>query len=417
MIATIITIGDEILIGQIVDTNAACISRALNSVGITVRDRISVGDDAPRIREALDRALAVSTVVIITGGLGPTKDDITKKTLAEYYGNRLVFDPQVADHVQRMLDRRGIAFNELNRSQAMVPACCQVLPNANGTAPGMWFERDGRIAVSLPGVPFEMEHLLEETVLPRLREHFRLSAVVHKTMITYGLAESILAETIAEWEEALPAHLHLAYLPSARNVKLRLSAYDVEREEAQREIDGQFARLEAIIPEYVLGYGDDVSVFRAVHEALIRRKRTLAVAESCTGGALAAEFTALAGASEYFLCGVVSYSNSAKVHVLGVRAEDIERHGAVSREVAEQMAAGVRRIAGADYGVATTGVAGPGGGTERNPVGSVWIAVADAEGVVSAKYTFGRLRDQNIERASAKAADMLRRRLSQREEK
>lgn len=407
MKAQIITIGDEILIGQIVDTNAAYISRALNSVGVVVTERLSIGDDRDRIIEALDTSLSQCDMVITTGGLGPTKDDITKKTLAEYFNSELVCDKEVYAHVQKMLEERGIEFNELNQGQALVPACCTVLPNMKGTAPGMWFERDGKVVVSLPGVPFEMEALMQEEVLPRLAEHFSLKQIVHRTMITTGLAESMLAKRIEAWENALPPYIKLAYLPSPSQVRLRLSAYEVDGRKVGEEIDRLFSQLEKIIPQYVVGYQNE-SIYTSVHKMLLRKGLTLATAESCTGGAIAAHFTSQAGASGYFLCGVVSYSNEAKHNVLGVDMSDIERYGAVSRPVVEQMAEGARRISGADYAVATSGIAGPTGGTPDKPVGTVWMAVATPSGVRSQVKILGSAREQVIERATSTVVAMLR---------
>lgn len=407
MKAQIITIGDEILIGQIVDTNAAYISRALNSVGVVVTERLSIGDDRDRIIEALDTSLSQCDMVITTGGLGPTKDDITKKTLAEYFNSELVRDKEVYAHVKKMLEERGIEFNELNQGQALVPACCTVLPNMKGTAPGMWFERDGKVVVSLPGVPFEMEALMQEEVLPRLAEHFSLKQIVHRTMITTGLAESMLAKRIEAWENALPPYIKLAYLPSPSQVRLRLSAYEVDGRKVGEEIDRLFSQLEKIIPQYVVGYQNE-SIYTSVHKMLLRKGLTLATAESCTGGAIAAHFTSQAGASGYFLCGVVSYSNEAKHNVLGVDMSDIERYGAVSRPVVEQMAEGARRISGADYAVATSGIAGPTGGTPDKPVGTVWMAVATPSGVRSQVKILGSAREQVIERAASTVVAMLR---------
>lgn len=407
MFATIITIGDEILIGQIVDTNSAFISRRLNDVGITVIERDSIGDNAREITDALDRALLRSEVVIITGGLGPTKDDITKHTLAEYFGVGLVRDEESYRLTERMLTERGIEFNELNRDQALVPEGSTVFPNHNGTAPGMMMGRGGRVVVSLPGVPFEMKALMDESVVPELVRRFALHSNVHRTMITFGLPESVLAQTIAPWEDALPGYMHLAYLPNPSAIRLRLSAYDVDGVQAEREIAERFAALEKIIGPYIIGYGDS-TVQEVVAGMLKEQGAALAVAESCTGGRIASRFTEMAGASEYFLCGVVSYSNESKINVLGVDAAAIEKHGAVSREVAEQMALGVKRISGADYAIATTGVAGPTGGTTEKPVGTVWIAIATPVGVVSRKMQYGKLRDQNIERASSSAINMLR---------
>ena len=384
MKATIITIGDEILIGQIVDTNSASIARHLNAAGIVVADRFLFGDDRDAIVAALRRAMDGSDVTILTGGLGPTKDDITKRTLAELFGCELVRDERVARHVRRMLESRGIAYNDLNRGQSLVPACCTVLFNAHGTAPGMWFERDGRVVVSLPGVPFEMEHLMPS-----------------------GLAESMLAERIAGWEAALPPYLHLAYLPSPDKVRLRLSAYEVEGEEVAHEIEAQFEKLRTIIPEYILGY-ETATIQSVVHDLLTQRHLTLATAESCTGGAIAARFTAMPGASAYFRCGVVSYTVEAKHDLLGVSLDDIDRYGVVSEPVVRAMAEGMRRTAHADYAVATTGVAGPAGGTPECPVGTVWMAVAGPQGTVAVCRQSGSDRGQIIDRASGQAIALLR---------
>lgn len=407
MQATVITIGDEILIGQIVDTNSVSISKHLNSAGIVVHEKCSIGDDRTQIVETLERALANSQVIIVTGGLGPTKDDITKKTLAELFGSGMHLDERVASHVQRMLESRGIVFNELNRGQALVPDCCTVLFNAHGTAPGMWFEREDKVVVSLPGVPFEMEHLMQDEVMPRLKARFSLRSIVHRTLITAGLAESMLAERIAPWEEALPPYLKLAYLPNPGAVRLRLSAYEVEGESVAREIAERFEALKQIIPEYVVGY-ETATVQELVHRTLTERGETLATAESCTGGTIAARFTAMAGASAYFRGGVVAYSNDLKQQVLGVSADDLERFGAVSEPVARQMAEGVRRLAGSDYAVATTGIAGPAGGSEEKPVGTVWIAVAGPRGTVAVCRQCGTDRGQIVDRASSFAIGMLR---------
>lgn len=407
MHATILTIGDEILIGQIVDTNSASIARHLNAAGIVVRERCSVGDDPARIVEAVERALADSQIVLITGGLGPTKDDITKKTLAEMFGCTLRCDPTVAAHVEKMLTERGIAYNDLNRAQAMVPACCTVLFNAHGTAPGMWFEREGRVVVSLPGVPFEMEHLMQDEVMPRLKARFALKQIVHRTIITAGLAESMLAKAIEGWENALPSYLKLAYLPNPGAVRLRLSAYEVEGESVSREIDRQFEALRRLIPGHVIGF-ETATMQEAVHAILTQRGLTLSAAESCTGGVIASRFTALPGASAYFKCGVVAYSNASKQEVLGVDPTAIARCGAVSEEVARQMAEGARRIAHADYAVATTGIAGPSGGSDAKPVGTVWIAVASPVRTCAVLKHCGTDRGQIIDRASAFAIGLLR---------
>ena len=407
MKATILTIGDEILIGQIVDTNSVSIAKHLNAAGIVVREKISIGDDRTQILDTVSRALRDSEVTIVTGGLGPTKDDITKKTLAELFHCGMHCDERVSAHVERMLTARGIDFNELNRSQALVPDACTVLFNAHGTAPGMWFERDGHVVVSLPGVPYEMEHLMQDEVMPRLKARFALRQIVHRTMITAGLPESMLAKRIEAWENALPPYLKLAYLPNPGAVRLRLSAYEVEGESVAREIVRQFEALRRLIPHNVIGY-ETATMQELVHRILTERGKTLATAESCTGGTIASRFTAMPGASAYFLCGVVSYSNEAKAKVLGVDPATIARVGAVSEEVARQMAEGVRRVAGADYAIATTGIAGPTGGSAEKPVGTVWIAVATPQGTTAVCRQCGSDRGQIIDRASAFAIAMLR---------
>ena len=406
--ATIITIGDEILIGQIVDTNSASISKHLNAAGITVEEKTSIGDEAEQIEQTLQRVLLSSQIVIITGGLGPTKDDITKHTLTRIFHSSMHEDERVCNHVRTLLERRGITFNELNRGQAMVPDCCTVLFNAYGTAPGMWFETEqGGVVISLPGVPFEMEHLMEDEVMPRLKAHFALHANVHRTMITAGLPESMLAERIEEWENALPKWMKLAYLPSPNIVRLRLSAYDREDGTLAREaINAEFDKLYNIIPGHIVGF-EGATMQSLVHEVMRERGLTLAVAESCTGGAIASLFTAMAGASAYFLGGVVAYANEVKRDVLGVNYDDIMTHGAVSETVARQMAEGVRRITGADYAIATTGIAGPTGGSEAKPVGTVWMAVATPTHTVAVMRNSGLDRGQIISRASAYAIELL----------
>ena len=406
MKATIVTIGDEILIGQILDTNSRYISRALNAHGIVVAERTSIGDNRTQIIETLDRALLQSEVVIITGGLGPTKDDITKHTLCDYFGSTLRYDEVEAEHIRAMLAARNIAFNDLNRGQAMVPEYCTVLHNAHGTAPGMWFEQNGRVVVSLPGVPFEMQHLIDEEVMPRLKARFELREIVHRTMITFGIAESILAERIAAWEDYLPEYIHLAYLPAPNVVRLRLSAYEVEGKEVRHEIDSLFEKLHTIIPNNIAGF-EDASVEELVHNLLIERGQTLAVAESCTGGAIASKFTAQAGASAYFLCGVVSYSNEAKNSILGVEMSDITQYGAVSEQVAMAMAKGAKVVSGADFAISTTGIAGPTGGSKEKPVGTVWIGIAAPERCYAVLKNCGTDRSQIISRATAYAIAML----------
>ena len=407
MNATIITIGDEILIGQIVDTNSVSIAKHLNNIGITIAQKLSIGDRRDAIIESLTEAMTTTDIVIVTGGLGPTKDDITKHTLAQMFDSELEYNATEGEHIRALLERRGIPFTELNRGQAMLPKCCTVLHNAHGTAPGMWFDTPrGGALISLPGVPFEMEHLMEDEVIPRLKERYSLSSIVHSTLITRGIPESLLAERIEGWEDALPEWLHLAYLPAPNVVRLRLSAYEVDREQAEREIAHQFEALREIIGGNIVGF-EGATLEQHVHRILTERGQTLAIAESCTGGAIASKFTAMAGASNYLLGGVVAYSNDVKVNILGVDRTSIECFGAVSEVVALEMAEGVRRTTGADYAIATTGIAGPGGGSKHKPVGTVWMAIATPEGSRAVMRNSGTDRGQIISRASAYAIEML----------
>ena len=407
MIATIVTIGDEILIGQIVDTNSVSIAKHLNNIGITIFKKLSIGDTKEVIVDTLSEAMKTTDIVIVTGGLGPTKDDITKHTLAQMFHSELEYNATEGEHIRALLERRGIPFTELNRSQAMLPKCCTVLHNAHGTAPGMWFDTPrGGALISLPGVPFEMEHLMTDEVLPRLQERYMLRSIVHSTLITRGIPESLLAERIESWENALPDYLHLAYLPAPNVVRLRLSAYNVDREEAEREIASQFELLRAIIGDNIVGF-EGSTVEQHIHRILTERGQTLSIAESCTGGAIASKFTAMAGASEYLLGGVVAYSNDVKANVLGVDPVSLACFGAVSEVVALEMAEGVRRITGSDYAIATTGIAGPGGGSKHKPVGTVWIAIATPEGSRAIMRNSGTDRSQIISRASAYAIEML----------
>lgn len=407
MKAELITIGDEILIGQIVDTNSAWMGQQLNMHGIEVYQVTSVHDNHDHIMNALANAEQNADLVLITGGLGPTKDDITKNALCEYFGTELVYFPEVFEHVQSLLTSRNVTINKLNRDQAMLPASCTVLHNSAGTASGMWFERNGTIFVSMPGVPFEMEAIMTEEVFPRLIKLGILESIVHKTILTLGLPESMLAEKIEKWESALPDFIKLAYLPSALMVRLRLSAYGTDKAILEAEIDKQVKELLTIIPEYVFGF-DDENMALVIGRMLVKNSNTLAVAESCTGGNIAHSITSNSGSSAYFKGGIVSYSNEIKIKLLDVPAEMIEKHGAVSKLVAEAMALGVQKSFYADYSVATTGIAGPDGGTAEKPVGTVWIAVAGPSGVKSEKFIFRHNRERNIIRSTQTALNLLR---------
>lgn len=406
--ATIITIGDELLIGQVVDTNSAWIGRALSERGVAVRRRIAVADDLLDIEQALQQALNSSQVVIVTGGLGPTKDDITKHALASFFGVPMYRDEAVFEHVRTLMATRGVEFNSLNQSQADVPSGFTALGNAVGTAPGLFRDTGSALLFCLPGVPFEMKELLNDKVLPIIESKFSLQAVLHSTVLVYGLPESELAVAIAEWEDALPDFLKLAYLPNPGGIRLRLSAYGVDRAQVEPLIAQQFEALRTIIPDYYLGY-EPTSIEFALGAMLSERGANVAVAESCTGGTIAARLTANSGASAYFKGGVVAYDNTVKTNVLGVSPDLIASHGAVSAEVVEAMAVGVLRAMGSDYSIATSGVAGPTGGSDQKPVGTVWVAVAERDGAVhSYCKNFGEPRSVCIDRSSSFAINALR---------
>ncbi len=407
MKAEIITIGDEILIGQVVDTNSAWMGQQLNLHGIEVYQVTSVHDDHDHIMKAFSNAEKNADLVLITGGLGPTKDDITKKCLCEYFATELVFHPEVLEHVKILLSSRNVEINQLNRDQALLPANCTVLHNPVGTASGMWFEQNGTIFISMPGVPFEMEAIMTEEVFPRLVRLGIMQSIVHKTILTLGLPESMLAEKIEEWENALPSFIKLAYLPSPMMVRLRLSAYGTNQAELEAETEKQLKSLLAIIPDYVFGFDND-NLAMVIGRMLVESSQTMAVAESCTGGNIAHSITANSGSSAYFKGGIVAYSNEIKNGLLGVSTEILEQFGAVSQPVAEAMANGARKSLNADYALATTGIAGPDGGTAEKPVGTVWIAVAGPSGVKSEKYIFRHNRERNIIRSTQTALNLLR---------
>lgn len=429
MNAGIIIIGDEILIGQVVDINSSWISREMNKIGFRTETVITVGDDGKSISDAIDRCLEVADVVFMTGGLGPTKDDITKKVICEKFGTELVLNEEVLANVAEMLGRRGIALTENNRGQALVPATATVINNAVGTAPGIMMEVPSnslpetlpersrrasrrvelvgrnKLLFSMPGVPFEMRYLMEHEIIPLIKKHYNLKPVFHKTLLLTGIAESILAEKISDWEDSLAKNVRLAYLPAYSSIRLRLSVYQPD-DTTESYINAKVEELKRIVPENIIAY-EDIKLEELVGKLLKDRHCTVATAESCTGGKVASLITSVSGSSEYYKGSVVSYCNEVKADVLGVSRADLEKYGAVSSTVAEQMASGVRRLLKTDYAVATTGIAGPTGGSDEKPVGTVWIAVATPTRVVSRKYVFGKDRSINIERFAASALSML----------
>ena len=411
--ASICTIGDEILIGQITDTNSAHISRALNSLGIKVSKMISIGDDHNLIVESLKKELQENEIVITTGGLGPTKDDITKKALAELSeSTSYKTDQRQLEIVHRILSARGLDILDINLAQADVPENCEVIPNRLGTAPVMVFRfpesRFGHKATlySLPGVPFEALGALED-ILNDIKEHNSLSDIYHRTVMTYGIAESALSKKISDWEDNLPEDMHLAYLPNAlTGVRLRLSIYGGSKAEQEERIESELKGLKAILRDIIYSEKDD-TLESAVGDLLKAYGKTLSTAESCTGGMISSLITSVAGSSEYFLGSVTSYANEVKENVLGVPAEIIAEHGAVSSECVAAMAEGVRRITSSDYSVATSGIAGPEGGSEEKPVGTVWIGVSSDNGTETFRLKFNSDRKRNIERFSSSALHIL----------
>lgn len=406
MLAEIITIGDEILIGQIVDTNSAWMGQKLNEIGIQVKQISSVSDDREHILKALADAHNRADLILITGGLGPTKDDITKHTLCAYFGTELVLNQEALTNVEAIFARFNRPMLDVNYQQAMVPVNCQAIQNENGTAPGMWFEQEGRIYVSMPGVPHEMMGMMEKTVLPRLQAMGDLPVIVHKTILTAGIGESFLAKQIEAIEDGLPKHIKLAYLPKLGQVRLRLSGKGKEEASLRAEIEEYAEKIKALIPEFVITEVD-IPLEEVILQKLIARKQTLSTAESCTGGYIAHLLTAIPGASRAFEGGIVSYSYAMKEKELGVQSSTLAEHGAVSKETVTEMLQGALKHYNTDYAIACSGIAGPDGGTDDKPVGTVWIGVASASEVYVKKYSFGNKRQQNIERTAAFALMML----------
>jgi nicotinamide-nucleotide amidase len=406
MLAEIITIGDEILIGQIVDSNSAWIAQQLNAIGIRVKQISSVSDDATHIVTALNEAKGRADIILITGGLGPTKDDITKTTLAGYFGVGMVQNADALENVSRIFAKYNRPLLEVNIRQADVPENCDIIINNNGTAPGMWFNHEGKIYVSMPGVPHEMMYMMEETVIPKLKTTFELPAIVHKTILTVGEGESFLAEKIADIESSLPAHIKLAYLPKLGSVRLRLSAFGKDEAALHSEANIYAAQfIERIGPSVVTDV--DVPIEKAILDEMQALGLTLSVAESCTGGYISHLYTQHPGSSKVFLGGAVSYAYELKESILGVSNETLWEHGAVSEETVVEMVEGALRNFKSDYAMAVTGVAGPDGGTDDKPVGTVWIAVANSKKTFAHKFVFGKKRMQNIERTAITAMGML----------
>lgn len=408
--ASIITIGDELLIGQTIDTNSAFIAQELNKAGIWVRRRVAVGDVYDEIWRALDEESAYADLVIITGGLGPTADDITKPLLCKYFGGKLVMNEDVLRHVQYLFEivfRRTGPLLERNRKQAEVPDVCTVLHNARGTAPGMWFEKDGKIFVSLPGVPHEMKGLMTNEVIPRLPDHFTLPFILHRTAYTSGIGESALAEKIQAYEQALPSHIKLAYLPGYGMVKLRLTTSGNDKEGLTKELESQFAQLLIEVKDNLVSDRDE-GLESVVGRLLKTQGRTIGTAESCTGGGIAHLLTSVPGSSAYFMGSVVSYDNRIKQELLGVKKETLDTFGAVSEEAVTEMLQGALKTLKTDYAVAVSGIMGPDGGTPEKPVGTVWVAVGNAARIRTHQFHFRFDRERNTRQTVLSTLDFLR---------
>ena len=403
----IIVIGDELLIGQVTDTNSGWIARELNHIGWEVTEITTVRDRSREITDALNSSFGRVDVVLMTGGLGPTKDDITKQTLCDYFGGKLVFNESVFANVEAIFRRRKLTMNDSTRNQAYVPNVCTVIQNTVGTAPVMWFERNGKVLVSMPGVPTEMKTVMKEAVISRLREYFQdHSSILHRTCLVKDFTESRLSETLSDFEAQLPACIKLAYLPTPGVIRLRLTARGDEESYLQKIIDDEFFKLRTILGSHLF-CGSDTTLAGALGSILAERGETLATAESCTGGNIAHEITRIVGSSVYFKGSVVAYSNEVKIRVLNVSSETLSGFGAVSRETVLQMVSGVQRLLSSDCAIATSGIAGPGGGSVEKPVGTVWIAVRYGERSEAECFCFEGDREQVIARATQSALLML----------
>lgn len=408
MKAEIITIGDELLIGQTIDTNSAWIAKELNHLGISVFQITSISDERQHILKALQEAEERVDLVLITGGLGPTKDDITKQVLCEYFDTSLIIHQETFDFISSYMERMNLPMLEVNRQQAMVPKSCQVIMNHRGSAPGMWFEKNSKAFISMPGVPYEMKGLMRDEVLSKIQDFFKTPHIYHQTFLTHGVGESFLAERIAVWEDSLTSEgIKLAYLPSPGIVKLRLSVFGTDDESMKQKVEQKKLELLELIPDVIFGYNRD-TLESVIGQLLLEKDASLSIAESCTGGKVASMITSIAGSSQYFLGGIVSYSEKMKMNSLGVEEQTLQKFGAVSEQVAIQMAEGIKTNTGSSYSIATTGIAGPDGGNSDNPVGTVWIAIATPKGTISQRHMFTSNRSGVILRSTLMALNMLR---------
>jgi len=406
ILVELITIGDEILIGQIVDTNSAWMATVLNQEGFRIKQITSVSDDTDHILEAVDLAFKRADVVLVTGGLGPTKDDITKQTLCTYFNTELVYDTTVLENIQALFKDRPVVLNELTLNQAYVPKTATIIQNKRGTAPVTWFDKGDKVLVSMPGVPSEMQWVMSHEVLPRLKAHFKTPALMHRTVLVHGYPESGLAMTLTDWENNLPSWIKLAYLPSPGLVKLRLTGSLDKREDLAASLERELVSLRAILGKAILAEAD-IPVEAVVGQALKNHGLTLSTAESCTGGRIAHLLTSIPGSSAYFTGSVVAYDNRIKVEALGVDPASLETEGAVSQTVVEQMAAGIRQRFGTDLALAVSGIAGPDGGSPEKPVGTVWICACSGTETLSRRYQFGQNRSRTVDMAALSAMALL----------
>jgi len=410
MLAEIISIGDELLIGQVINTNASWISEQLNFAGIKVIQISTIPDDGAIIKRSIGEAQKRADIILMTGGLGPTKDDITKHTLCEYFDCEMVFDEAVFKHIKQLFKDNGFKMNDLNKTQADVPTACTAIPNFHGTAPGMWFDQNNKIIISMPGVPFEMKAMMADYIIPEFQKKFNLQNIIHKTVLTQGVPESLLAKKIEVWENNLPVDIKLAYLPQPGIVRLRLSSSGENEPLLRRNIEEQIEKLKIILPTEIFGYGTE-TLEEVVGNLLKLNHLTISTAESCTGGYVAHLITSIPGSSAHFKGSVVAYDNEIKENMLEVSKKSLINHGAVSQEVVEEMAEGVRKIFKTDYSISVSGIAGPDGGTEEKPVGTIWIALASEKGTLSFKFNMGDHRQRNIRRTAITALNILRKEL------
>ena len=407
MEAEIITIGDELLIGQVVDTNSAFIATELNKAGINVYQITSIPDKKDRILNALEEAKNRVNLVLLTGGLGPTNDDITKYTLAGYFNSKLVRNEEVVTNIKNILEKRDVLLIERNLEQADLPDNCEIIFNHIGSAAGMWFIKDNVQFISMPGVPFEMKEMLVNQIIPELVKRNKLPVILHKTILTHGLAESVMAEKIKDWESNLPSNIRLAFLPSPGILRLRLSGSSENRDQLNKELNNQIEYLQKLLPENIFGYDDD-KLEEIIGKLLKKKHQTLSAAESCTGGNVSRLITSVPGASEYFKGSVVAYSNEIKQSILKVSEETLMNYGAVSQQTVKEMAEGIRQLYHTDYAFAVSGIAGPGGGSPEKPVGTVWIAIASEKETITRLFHFGDNRERNILRATITTLNLLR---------